>query len=232
MKTISILTLLVVSLLVVCFGNPGGAQATKPVSMPQIQTVGEGSVWRRSDNKGQHGNFLPPWKEIQITNLFGFKERPLVGEKITVIPLDVNIPPLELKIVKADKKANACEDGLPAAWEVELQVVREKSFSDAEPAPNRSAEYPFDVCLIYPAVKFVNPIKRENLSSSMLPNGIALSTVKAAIDLTNDGKPDVLIVDYCCGNPNKPAADCDYTCGKTFKKTGNAWKLIDTSSPC
>ena len=221
-----------VSTFAIFFGNQGGAQATKPVSMPQIQTVGEGLVWRRSDNKGAHGNFLPPWKEVQITNVFGFKDRPLVGEKVTVIPLDVNIPTLELKIVKAEKKANACEARLPAFWEVELEVIKEKTFSDFAPATDRSAEYPFDVCVIYPAVKFVNPIKRRNLSRSMLPNGIALSTVKAAIDVTNDGRPDVLLVDYCCGNPNKPSADCDYTCGKTFKKTGNVWKLIDTSTPC
>lgn len=230
MKTISILTLLMMSMFPVFFGNPGGAQATKPVSMPAVQTVGEGLVWRRSDNKGEHGNFLPPWKEVQITNVFGFKERPIVGEKVTVIPLDVNIPPLELEIMKADKTANACE-GLPPYWEVALERVKEKAFSDAAP-PNRSAEYPFDVCVIYPAVKFVSPIKRENLSRSMLPRGVALSTVKAAIDLTGDGRPDVLIVEYCCGNPNRPTADCDYTCGKTFKKIGNEWKLLDRSSPC
>lgn len=66
----------------------------------------------------------------------------------------------------------------------------------------------------------------------MLPRGVAIKTVKAAVDLTNDGNPDVLVVEYCCGNPKKTAKDCDYTCGKTFKKTRNVWKLIDSSTPC
>ena len=66
----------------------------------------------------------------------------------------------------------------------------------------------------------------------MLPKGVALNTVKGAIDLTNDGIPDVLIVEYCCGNPNKAAEECDNTCGKTFKKIRNIWKLIDTAAPC
>lgn len=66
----------------------------------------------------------------------------------------------------------------------------------------------------------------------MLPKGVAMNTVIGAIDLTSDGIPDVLIVKYCCDNPKKAAEECDYTCGKTFKKIRNIWKLIDTSAPC
>ena len=189
-------------------------------------------VWRRSDNKDEDGNFLPPWKEVEITNVYGFNKKPVVGENVTVIPLDVDINPLELRIVKAEKKENPCDEQLPALWEVELEHINQKVFFNIPPRPKRAEQYPFDVIVIYPAIRFANQLRRASLSKNMLPNGVAINTVKAAIDLTDDGKPDVLVVDYCCGNPRKSAENCDYTCGKTFKKIGNTWKVIDTSAPC
>lgn len=231
MKTTATMTLLIIALLTSLFGNSGWAQAKKPVPMPQVQTVGEGLVWRTSDNKGEHGNFLPPWKEVQIKNVSGFDKKPVVGEKVTVISLDVDIAPFELSIVKTEKRAG-CGEQSAASWEVDLEPVKQKIFFDTAPGPNRSEEYPFDVCIIYPAVRLANQLKRESLSNNLLPKAIMMKTVKAAIDLTNDGKPDVLVVDYCCGDPGKSAEDCDYTCSKTFKKVRNTWKLINTSSPC
>ena len=231
MRKISTMTILVIAMLTPLFCNSGWAQATKPVPTPQVQSVGEGVVWRISDTKGEHGNFLPPWKEIQITNISGFDKKPVVGEKVTVIPLDVDIAAFELSIVKTEKRAG-CDEQSAAWWEVELEPIKQKVFFDIAPGPNRSEEYPFDVCVIYPATRFANQLKREGLAKNLLPNAVTMKTVKAAIDLTNDGKPDVLVVAYCCGDPRKSAEDCDYTCSKTFKKIRNTWKLINTSSPC
>jgi hypothetical protein len=231
MKTTATMTLLIIALLTSLVGNSGWAQAKKPVPMPQVQTVGEGVVWRISDTKGESGNFLPPWKEIQITNISGFDKKPVVGEKVTVIPLDVDIPPFELSIVKAEMR-QGCSEQSAASWEVDLEPIKQKIFFDMAPGPNRAEEYPFDVSVIYPAVRFANHLKRESLSRNLLPKAITMKTVKAAIDLTNDGKPDVVVVAYCCGDPRKSAEDCDYSCSKTFKKIRNTWKLINTSSPC
>jgi hypothetical protein len=201
--------------------------------MPRIHTIGQGTVWRKSDNKGEHGSFLPPWQEIKIANVLEFKEKPIIGDKVTIIPLDVDIAPLELRIVKAEKKEDACDESLPGWWEVELETVRQRTFFEIAPRSNRSAEFPFDVCVIYPAVEFARQIKRDRLTKNMLPKGVATNTAIAAIDLTNDGMPDVLIVEYCCGHPRKSAGvECDYTCGKSFKKVGSTWKLIHTSTPC
>ncbi len=69
----------------------------------------------------------------------------------------------------------------------------------------------------------------------MLPKGISLSTVTAAIDLTNDLQPDLLVVRYCCNDATRPADDPDYDCyhcGKAFRKSKTGWKLVDTSAPC
>ncbi|HEX6175811.1 MAG TPA: hypothetical protein VF089_17500, partial [Candidatus Binatia bacterium] len=84
---------------------PNLVQSKNTVRMPRTQTIGEGVVWRISDNKGEHGDSLPPWKEVQITNVFGFKKRPTVGEKVTVVPLDVNIAPIDLRIIETKRGA-------------------------------------------------------------------------------------------------------------------------------
>jgi hypothetical protein len=219
-------------LLILLASGTAFAQARKPIRMPQVQTIGEGVVWRISDNKDAKGSFLPPWKEIKITNVFAFKKKPVVGEKVTVIPLDVDIAPLELRIVKAEKKENACNERLPAWWEIELEPIKQREFFEIAARPNRRQDYPFDVCLIYPAVKFAHQVRRDRLTKSMLPRGVSVNTVEGAIDLTNDGIPDVLMVKNCCDDPKKAVDECDYACGKTFKKIRNAWKLIDTSRPC
>lgn len=207
---------------------PGAAQTRNAAPMPQVQIIGEGVVWRISENKDQHGRLLPPWNEVKITNVFGFKKRPVIGNKVTIVPLDAAVAPLDLKIIEI-KERKECGSQW---WEVELEPVKEKKFFEIAPGPNRAQEFPFDVSVIYPSVKSANQLNRDMLKQNMLPKGIILDTVKAAIDLTNDEIPDVVIIKYCCGNPKKAAEGCDYTCGKTYKKIGNVWKLIDSSAPC
>ncbi len=206
----------------------GTAQTRKSALMPQVQTIGLGMVWRISDNKDKHGSLLPPWNEVKITNVFGFKKKPVTGDKVTIVPLDADLVPLDLKIIEI-KERDECDDHW---WEVELEPVKERKFFEIAPKPNRAQESPFDVCVIYPSVKFARQLSRDMPWKNMLPKGILLNTVKGAIDLTNDAIPDVLIVEYCCLNPRKAAEGCDYTCGKTFKRIRNVWKLVDTSAPC
>jgi hypothetical protein len=209
----------------------GFAQTKMPISVPRVQAIGEGVVWRISDNKNEYGRFLPPWKEIRIANIFGFKKRPVVGRRVTLIPLDVDIPPLELRIVKIAEK-EGCDRKSPTWWDVELEPINKRIFFDIAPRHNRAEEFPFDVFVVYPAVRLAQQIKMDRLRESMLPRGVSINTVKGAIDLTRDEKPDLVIVAYCCRNPRKSADGCDYRCGKSFKKINNRWKLVDTSKPC
>lgn len=220
------------ALLLLFASDAGLAQIKESVPMPRIQTIGKGEVWRVSNNKDQHGSDLPPWKEIRVKNVFGFKQRPVIGRKVTIVPLDVNIAAQDLTIVKIKKGASCGGSDVKARWEVELEPIKQKEYFDMTPIANRRAEVPFDVAIIYPAVKSARQLLRNDLKQSMLPKGVSLDTVKAAVDLTSDGAADVLLVEYCCGDPGKATGACDYTCGKTFRKVGNSWKLIDTSSPC
>lgn len=194
------------------------AQVLRPSAMTRVQIVGEGEVWRSSN-------------KVEVTNISGFKRAPRLGEKVTIIPLDVDVPAIELTIRKA-KRQTECDDldGKPW-WEVKLEPVTHEKYFSAAGVPNRRDDVPFDVAVIYPAVKPARQLKRETLTQSMLPDGISINTVKGAIDLTDDGTPDVLLVEYCCLT-SQPGQGCEYTCGKTFRKIGRAWKLVDTSNPC
>lgn len=203
----------------------------KPIPMPAVQMVGGGSVWRTSEKKDQTGGYLPPWKTVMIANVFGFKKEPAIGSEVTVIPVVVDIAPFNLKIIET-KRGAVCAANEPPWWEVELEAVTRKEFFDIGALPDRHEEYPFDVCVVYPAVEFVYAVPKEQLKKEMLPPAIFINTVTSAIDLTNDGKPDALIAEFCCREPSKVFPDCDYTCGKTYLKVKGAWKLVDESSPC
>ena len=217
----SLLTLLLIALTV----GAAQGQSRESLPLPRIHTFGEGTVWRTSDNKAANGDFIPPWKEVQVTNVFGFKRRPGIGKKVTVVPIDVNASPLDLSIRKTKPRGD-CEETGTHWWEVELEPVRQKEYFEITKA-ERSKASPFDVVIIYPAVKFARQLRGNELKRNMLPAGTVLDTVKAAIDLTNDGIPDALIIEYCCLQPAK-AVECDLTCGKTFLKVKNRWRLVDT----
>jgi hypothetical protein len=223
-------------LLLILFTCAAGTGQTRKIApMPQVQTIGEGQVWRTSDKKDKDGRFIPPWKDVTIANVFGFKKKPVVGNTVTIVPLDVRLAPIDLKIVetKAGVNCDGETNSKNGWWEVELEPITDKRFFEIAPQPNRAEEIPFDVGVIYPSVKSAHQLTRDMLSKNMLPKGINLNIVKAAIDLTNDEIPDVLLVEYCCLNPKKPAGGaCDHTCGKTYKKVRNVWKLVDTSTPC
>ncbi|HEX8846482.1 MAG TPA: hypothetical protein VF791_17675 [Pyrinomonadaceae bacterium] len=203
---------------------------SKQFPLPEVKNVTQEMVWRESDNKGDDGD-LPPWKKINIDARLN--EKPEVGEKVTVVPLDVEISPFDLKILKLTEENKSCDQKKHVPWWlVELEEITRKEFFEIKAIAGRREEYPFDVCVIHPAVEFARQLKKEQLTKKMIPAGISINTVTAAIDLTNDQEPDVLVVLYCCRDTTKEARDCDYTCGKIFKKTRNGWKLIEEHQPC
>ena len=205
-------------------------QPVNSIPMPKIQTIEAGVVWRQSEQQDETGNYLPPWNEIKIANIL-FKQKPVVGERITVIPLQVDVDPLDLEILKAQKQENSCDSRLPAYCEIDLEPIEKEEIFEIEALPNRRAELPFDVALVYPAVKFARALKKEQLTSDMLPQGFTSNTVFAAIDLTNDQEPDLVILRYCCNDSKKSSEECS-TCSATYKRTNNSWERIDSNSPC
>lgn len=225
--------LFVISLLVVSFVSftrPASRSQSKQSLMPSINFIAEATVRRISDRKDRHGSHLSPWREVGVSSFFT-KVKPAVGSQVTVIPLGVSLASFDLTIVKAERQPSGCDGSETNAWEVELEPVTDKRFFEIPPLPNRRDEVPFDVCVIYPAVATTRQLQKGQLTHSVLPRGVSINTVKAAIDVTNDRRPDVIIAEFCCNDPSK-SEGCDYTCGKTFKKTQGKWKLVDEYAPC
>lgn len=212
--------------------KPSGIeQRGKIFSLPKVQSFTQVDVWRESSVKDKHGFDLPPYNKVNLNHV-GFDQKPIVGGKVTIVPLEVRVAPIELKILKATEGDASCDNSSQLYWEIELEPITQKEFFEVSAIPNRREDAPFDVCIIYPAVEFARQIKKEQLTTEVIPDGITIRTVTAAIDLTNDLKPDILIAKYCCQDSTKPREECDLTCGKYFKKVNDKWMLVKESQPC
>jgi hypothetical protein len=207
--------------------------SNKKVELPEITDFAVVDVLRKSNKENEYSRMIKPFYEAEIG--IGLDKEPKIGEKVTVIPLQVNLEPFQLSITKTEKKEVPCTgERKEFYWNTDLEIVTNKEILEIDPIKNRAEEFPFDVAVIYPKVDFAKNIKNSELSKDMLPNKVAVNTVVAAIDLDNDGKPDLLETVFCCNNPSdtfNEKNDC-YTCQKTFKKINNNWKETNFEKPC
>ncbi|MBA2501728.1 MAG: hypothetical protein H0V27_02495 [Pyrinomonadaceae bacterium] len=210
-----------------------GARQTRTVLPPEVRAFSPGDVMRSSGRQDVSGIAQPPWTEVVI-NVGSFNIQPRNGASVTIVPLEVDVAPLQLKIVKVTRQRDECTGEGKISWGVELEKIRERSFWEQRAVTGRREDVPFGVLVIYPAVANARAIKRNELKTTMLPRGVKPATVNAAVDVNNDGKPDLLWVSYCCDAPTRAGNDsnCDLTCGRTYKRGSNGWKLVKTFEPC
>lgn len=209
------------------------ATSTHKTKLPTVKDFGVTHLRRISNNKDEGGLLLPPFGHAEIDTAHFVEVE--AGEKYTIVPLNVNIKPFQLPIIKATKTTNGgCDEKEPDfLWVVEFERITNKEILEIAGVGHSTPEYPFDVFLIYPAVKFAKNILQSELEAGMLPKDISVNTVEAAIDLDNDKKPDLIEVRYCCSDKfiSPKENDC-YTCLKLFKKVKGIWKLVDEAMPC
>jgi hypothetical protein len=160
----------------------------------------------------------------------GFENEPRIGEKVTIVPLQVRIEPFQLEISKTTKTKNVgcAELNEPEFfWTTEFEKITDQKILEIEPLRNYNIETPFGVFLIYPAVEFAKSLGKASISKITLPKNVSLKRVNSAIDLDNDGKPDLLSVVFCCGEPQKESAEnCPYLCQKFYRKTNGVWDIF------
>ncbi|MCA1622824.1 MAG: hypothetical protein LC778_03335 [Acidobacteria bacterium] len=213
--------------------SPKGTPAPRgQIPMPDVKDFAIVDFVRSSDTKDASGIYQPPYRSAEIS--LSLEHLAKVGEKISVIPLQVDFEPFEMEIKKVEEiTETGCDEEKPKRfWNVEFEKITRQDFLAVEPIKNRSGEFPFDIFVIYPAVKFARKLELHELKKEVLPKNVFLNMITAAIDLTNDGKPDLLEASFCCSKANKTPEDCDYTCGRTFKKTKGVWKQIKYLQPC
>jgi hypothetical protein len=204
--------------------------------LPVVKDFGVFYVYRDSDNKDVGGSPIAPFKSAIIYMVTDSEAR--VGEKITMIPLQVEVEPFQIKISKVTKKRyNGCDEPKKDFhFEIEFEEITDKIVLEVEPVDIQFISRAFPVFAIYPAVDFAKNILPPELKQEMIPKGIAIQTVEAAVDLDNDGKPDLLALSFCCADETKAvnSADdnCHYSCEKIFRKINQSWKLIRSENPC
>lgn len=192
---------------------------------------------------------LPNIKGFDISNflitsgvgeIYGhFLNRPKIGESVTVIPLEVDFEAFDLKIASVTKSPENCGDETPTLrWEFKLEKTTRKDILAIEPFRDMSRAHPFNVAIIYPAVKFAKLIEINELKSETLPKSVTANTIYTAIDLTNDKTPDLLYAEsryedhtIALGEVVK-GIECSDTSMRYYQKTKNGWKLIDLQRAC
>lgn len=209
--------------------NPSGQ-----IKMPKVKQFDIQDLRRNSNQTDESGWNVPPFDDAEVG--LDLYQEPKVGEKVTIVPLKVNIEPFQLSIIKFEKHENdGCDNTMIKRdffWNIDLEKIINKEILDIKPVKGNNQELPFEVFTIYPAVEFAKNIPSEKLSQQMVPKGITISTIEAAIDLNNDNTPDLIYVEYCCGDKTKRADNCDYNCIEWYKKINGVWKLVDDANPC
>jgi len=205
--------------------------------LPVVKDFGVFYVYRDSDNKDVGGSPVAPFKSAGI-EMMVIDNEAKAGEKVTMIPLQVEVEPFQIAISKVTKKRyNGCDEPKKDFhFDIEFEEITDKIVLEVEPVDKQFVSRAFGVFTIYPAVEFVRNILPPELKPEMIPKGVAIETVEAAVDLDNDGKPDLLALSFCCADENKPVnsadSDCYYSCEKIFRKINQSWKLIRSENPC
>lgn len=205
------------------------------IELPNVIDFGLFDVVRKSNQKNEYGRMIFPFYEAEIN--IGLVNEPEIGEKVTIIPLNVNLEPFQLAISQTEKKtADACKTNRNEKyyWETELERITDQGVLEIRSDKNRADEFPFDVVVVYPSVNFAKNLVNTAITKDMLPANISIKTIEAAIDLDNDGRPDLLEIAFCCSSPNEKSDednDCSI-CKKSFKKVNGIWKLAGSAQPC
>ena len=165
-----------------------------------------------------------------------FKLRLKAGAEVTLVPLGVELPAAIVQVIQAVAVENPCSDALPKLYDTELAPLADPVWLSA-PTPFNEKRFsenaPFDVCVIYPAVAQARALNRGLLDAATLPKKVPLANIVLALDTTGDDEADVLLVEYCCDQPQAARGACDLTCSAVYVRAPNgAWRIAETQTPC
>ena len=153
------------------------------------------------------------------------KKRLPARAEVLLIPLAGELAAIRTQVLKISLIENPCSEALPKLYETELRPVSDKSWLSSSP--------PFEVCVIYPAIASARALKLDALQTTQLPTKVALANIIAALDINNDQQPDVLLLEYCCDNPQADRKSCDLTCSAVYVRVANGqWRIAETQTPC
>lgn len=193
--------------------------------VPKVSDFSIQTFFRHSDKKDFRADRLPPFVYGEI-NFFVESANIKAEDSITAIWLETDEENLTLKAKTIKRVPFLKCDAEMTGSEVEFGKITERQLLEMKAAANRSDDQPFDFFLIYPAVKNARKLKKAELTKAMLPESVEVEQVVLAVDLNDDGDPDLLIGNYCCYD----SSQCD--CTNKYQKINAEWKYLGGSEPC
>jgi hypothetical protein len=161
--------------------------------------ISDSTVWLHGDGR------------VEVSPVF-FDRKPAQGTTALVVPYPLG-EAVRLKVLGAERQ----EDG---SWLVRLEDAKATPLGKLQPGSDRRPEAPSDAAVLLPAPE--GQVRLLSTTSGGLPPAVSPETVKAALDLDGDARPDVLLVEFCCGR-RKTRHDCEYFCGETWQRVGKRW---------
>ena len=176
------------------------------------RVVGEAVVYK----EGNH---------IRVTNIFGFDTtKPDLYSDLMVLPYPKGVP-VALKIISVRKESS----GEYSWWVVSLEDASKSLLKDLKPLGPPYRNNLWSAVVLWPSPRKIPSIVKHNPKD--LPKGVFSNTVKAAVDLDNDGKADALLVEFDCEDRQKNTLHADSNCGETWQKLDGKWILCDSITP-
>jgi len=208
--------------------TPTPAKKTTPktkISTPKVSDFAVETFFRHSKKKDEKMNMLPPFQYGEIS-FFVASNKIKSGDSVTAISLQIDYENITLKVKKIERVPFLDCDVEKTGSDVEFEKVADRRLLEIKPISGRAEEQPFDFLVIYPTVENAKKLKQTELIKEMLPEKVGVEQVVAAIDLNDDGNPDLLVSNYCCYD----SSQCD--CTERYQKTNAEWKYLGGSEPC
>lgn len=157
-------------------------------------------------------------KTSDVIATFKFWSQPRTGQLVTVISL---LPGSELsgnsgrpfKIVKVRTQHVDCGDTGLRWWGIATLKPVRRYYSYVHPIP---------ALVIYPAVAFAQALSIERISPDSLPQHTSDGGIIAAIDLDDDGQPDLVVTE--CDSTTLAGQRC--RCFDYHLKKAGVWTLL------
>ncbi len=178
-------------------------------------------IWRREAVDGSED-----WTSVHAFNVDGFRNEVVEGAMVQIFPLADGLPIIELKIINATRR----EDMGKPSYHLELEEITDKSYWTFKGPPERRAEFPTDLLVLYPPIKQASLMSNKTLLQEDLPENIKSDIIKSALDFDGDGKADAIVCYFCCRD-RSPIDNCDYHCNETYVKINNNWVMTNSSQP-
>jgi hypothetical protein len=178
--------------------------------------------------------FIKEEKSLEV-GIVHLNIEPKMPGSVSVIPIGVDLSPIEVPLLRTEKIKNYLEGG-SFYWRLGLSSIQDTSFLNVPPVEEGREKYPFDVVVLYPAItraRIVPPVAED------LPEEFSLENVQASVDVTGDGRADALILEWCCDGEGFESARAIYEqgldciqCTLSMARTEAGWKRLHFAGGC